>query len=121
VALLASIAVAALTFVAFFAYVKLVGPGLTVLMTCVTFALTAWMITLVTSPFAVFPASSFRTYRGLVTQLVALNYSKLSARYQSWNETDVWAVLQTIIVEQLGVKKEEVTPEATFVEDLRCD
>ena len=72
-------------------------------------------------PFALVPSESLKTYRDLVTHLVALNYSKLSKRFASWKPTDVWNVLQLIIVEQLGVKKELVTPNASFVYDLGVD
>jgi len=74
-----------------------------------------------TKPFQLFPASTFMDYRGLVTQIVALNYGKLSERQNSWNATDIWDVLQLIIVEQLGVKKKAVTPTANFIYDLGMD
>ncbi len=121
IVLLACAGVAVPTFVAFFAYGRLVGPEIAVILTALTFALTSSLMTVLTSPFAVLPSSSVQTYRGLVTQLVAMNYAKLSGRYRSWNPTDVWNVLQLIIVEQLGVKKEDVTPDADFVYDLGCD
>ncbi len=44
--------------------------------------------------------------------------AKLRARGDRRTEVEVWPQLQTIIVEQLGVKPEEVTREARFVEDL---
>lgn len=56
-----------------------------------------------------------------MTQLVALNYSKLSKRNDSWNPTDAWSVLQLIIAEQLGVDLQDVTPNANFVYDLGAD
>jgi len=74
-----------------------------------------------TKPFQLFPATTFIDYRGLVTQIVALNYAKLSERQNSWNATDIWNVLQLIIVEQLGVEKETVTPTANFIYDLGMD
>ncbi len=96
------------------------GPELATVLALLMLVLTAALMVVLSAPFAVYPASSFQTYRGLVSQLVALNYAKLSERHQSWNPTDVWIVLQLIIVEQLGVKKEEVTPEANFAYDLGC-
>ena len=74
-----------------------------------------------TSPFAIIPGPAFTTYRGLVTQLLALNYAKLAERHASWNSTDVWNILQSIIVEQLGVEPGEVTMEANFRDDLEAD
>ena len=76
---------------------------------------------LATLPVATEPPTEFRTYRGLVTKLVAMNYAKLSGQYTSWNPTDVWIVLQTIIVEQLGVQKELITPIANFQYDLGAE
>jgi hypothetical protein len=104
---------------AFFA--STTGQPLAVFLALLALGLAAAIITLATVPLALMPARSFRTYRGLVTQLVALNYATLSERYDSWNPTDVWNVLQLIIVEQLGVRKEDVTPDANFVYDLGCD
>lgn len=37
------------------------------------------------------------------------------------DEAQVWERLRAIIVEPLGVRVEEVTPAARFVEDLRAD
>ncbi|TWU38726.1 acyl carrier protein [Novipirellula aureliae] len=74
-----------------------------------------------TKPFQRFPAKILTDYRGRVTQIAAMNYAKLSERQNSWNATDIWNVLQLIIVEQLGVKKEAVTPTANFVYDLGMD
>ena len=39
----------------------------------------------------------------------------------SWSDEHVWDKMKELIVFQLGVKPEEVTPEATFIEDLRAD
>lgn len=40
---------------------------------------------------------------------------------EPWNPPDVWRTLKAIIEDQLQVDPEEITPEARFVEDLRCD
>ncbi|GDY21337.1 hypothetical protein LBMAG56_26830 [Verrucomicrobiota bacterium] len=37
------------------------------------------------------------------------------------DDAQVWERLRGIIVEQLGVRVEEVTPSARFLEDLRAD
>jgi hypothetical protein len=40
----------------------------------------------------------------------------------SWNKKeDVWEFLCCIIVAQTGVDRGEITPEASFVDDLRID
>lgn len=46
---------------------------------------------------------------------------KLRVRGDTRTEDEVWSQLKAIIVEQLGVKPEEVTREAKFVEDLGVD
>jgi hypothetical protein len=71
-----------------------------------------------TESFAIHPAPSFATYRGLSNMVVAHNYARLNERFDAWNRADVWRALQIIIVEQLGVKPELVTREARFVDDL---
>ena len=37
------------------------------------------------------------------------------------DKAQIFAELQSYIVEQLGVEKEKVTPEAAFIEDLNAD
>lgn len=44
--------------------------------------------------------------------------AKLRARGDTRAEAEVWSQLKAIIVEQLGVKPDEVTREAKFYEDL---
>ena len=46
---------------------------------------------------------------------------KLRVRGDTRPDDEVWPQLKAIIVEQLGVKPEEVTKEAKFVEDLGVD
>ncbi|WP_146531676.1 acyl carrier protein [Novipirellula artificiosorum] len=95
------------------------GFGAFVALFCMAFV--GLVLAALTKPFQLFPAKTFTDYRGLVTQIVALNYAKLSKRQNSWNATDIRNVLQLIIVEELGVKKEAVTPTANFVYDLGMD
>ncbi len=38
-----------------------------------------------------------------------------------WNNEEVWKVLRSVIIHQLGVKPEEVTKEARIVQDLGAD
>ena len=40
---------------------------------------------------------------------------------QPWTHADVWATLVDLIQDQLQVDFEEITPHATFHDDLRCD
>jgi acyl carrier protein len=59
----------------------------------------------------------------LVTVGHLRNYiiERLRARGESPVEAEVWVKLREIVVEQLGVGPEQVTPEASFVEDLGMD
>jgi len=84
----------------------------------ILFLLTSWFLTI---PIAVFAGPTFTTFRGLTTNMLAMNYVTLSDRYDSWNPSDIWDALRLVIVEQLGVKPEDVTPEANFVYDLGAD
>ena len=71
-----------------------------------------------TTVFAVNPRESFTTFRGLTGVVLAHNYATLSRRFNTWDPSDIWEALQTIITEQLHVKPELVTPETSFVNDL---
>jgi hypothetical protein len=37
---------------------------------------------------------------------------------RKWSEDEVWEILRECIVDALGVKPEQVTPDARLVEDL---
>jgi acyl carrier protein len=71
-----------------------------------------------TTVFAVNPCESFTTFRGLTGVVLAHNYATLSRRFNTWAPSDIWEALRVIIVEQLGVKPELVTPQASLVHDL---
>ena len=79
------------------------------------------VLLLLTSPFAIYPASTCLTMRELVTNLVALNYNKLVSRYSARSPSDIWNALQLIVAEQLGVEQNAVVPSARFVQDLGAD
>jgi acyl carrier protein len=78
------------------------------------------LVGLLTRPFAVYPAKHCATCRDLAEAALGLNFKKLSERYYGANASDVWIALRSMIVEQLGVSPEEVTPTASFVKDLGC-
>ena len=46
---------------------------------------------------------------------------ELRDRGETVDEARVWSSIQDIIVSQLGVARDDVTPEARFVEDLGAD
>jgi acyl carrier protein len=45
----------------------------------------------------------------------------LRKRDEAVDEADVWKRIVTIIVDQLGVNPEDITPSTRFVEDLKAD
>jgi len=47
--------------------------------------------------------------------------SKLRARGENPDEAEIWRRLRELVVEQLGVRPEEVTPTARFIDDLGVD
>ncbi len=50
--------------------------------------------------------------------LTAHNFIEIQKSLKEWHEKDVWGILKVLVAEQLGVKPEEVTLEARFVDDL---
>lgn len=120
-AMSATICVFVSSALAFLFFLPFFGFGWAIAITLVVLIFSALVAVVTTTPFAYCPSESFHTYRGLVTQLVALNYVELAQRENSWKANEVWTALQNIIVEQLGVEKEIVTPDADFVIDLGCD
>lgn len=87
----------------------------TTVLVMVAFLMACWFLTI---PMAVLVGPTFTTFRGLATNLLAMNFATLSDRHDSWNSSDIWDTLRLVIVEQLGVKPEDVTPDANFVDDL---
>ena len=74
-----------------------------------------------TRPFATRFATDFGTFRGLSERVLALNASAITNRHGAMGPNDIWVVLRELIVNQLGVDADEVTPTASFVKDLGCD
>ncbi len=90
-------------------------------------ALTAWLLgggiaaAALTLPFATLPGPAISTFGSLSDQVLALNYARLSAQYDSSNPSDLWKSLRLVIVDQLGVKPHQVTKAARWVDDLGAD
>lgn len=116
-----TLVVLVITCLTFWFLLTTVGLSAAILLTTIVLPLAVAVAVKITIPCQQLPGDAFQTYGGLVDQLIAMNYGKLSERKQIWNPTDIWRILQTIISEQLGVKKEQVTPEANFAHDLGCD
>jgi hypothetical protein len=86
-----------------------------------TFCLVGICFAFVTSPFAVHPRARFASFGGLTNVVLAHNYSQLSERFHAGSPLEIWNAIHSIVVDQLGVKPEAVTPSARFVEDLGMD
>ena len=80
-----------------------------------------WMTALLTKPFATRFATNFCTFRGLSERVLALNASAQQNKHGPMGPNDIWVILRELIVNQLGVDPDEVTPTASFVKDLGCD
>jgi hypothetical protein len=69
----------------------------------------------------VFP-NHVETVGDLARNMLAPNHALRLNEVGSWNKKeDVWEFLCCIIVAQTGVDRGEITPEASFVDDLRID
>lgn len=80
--------------------------------------MSGFVLARLTRPFAIYPSQHCRTLRGLVEAILALNFQRLTEQYNGARAKDVWMALRAIIVEQLGVAPEAVTPAARFIQDL---
>ena len=94
------------------------GVGLSMFAMLSAACLFSVVLCLGTRPFAVLFRGEFATVRGLTTWILQHNYGTLSDERRLAHDDEVWATLRDLIVKQLGVRPEEVTKEASFVEDL---
>jgi acyl carrier protein len=86
---------------------------------CVVFiALAEYRITI---PLARCIPERCRSVRGLVQTIVLMNHKKVLVARIGANQPEVWNILRALIACQLGVRLEDVTPEARFVADLGVD
>ena len=74
-----------------------------------------------TKPLAVVFPSKCATVGSLAESILNRNYGAISDECQHTNAEEAWNTLRSLIVEQLGVRPDDVTREASFVEDLRVD
>jgi acyl carrier protein len=81
-------------------------------------AVVATIVVAATRPFATSLPPECGTLGRLACTALRLNFQKLSELAGSRGRNDVWIVLREIIVDQLGVSPDAVTPSATFVKDL---
>jgi hypothetical protein len=75
----------------------------------------------VTRPFAVEVRPECASVGQLVKQIVARNFGAISDQCVRANAEELWESLRTLIAEQLGVRRSDVTKESHFVRDLGAD
>ncbi len=91
-------------------------------MTLIAFLVVFGFITaILTKPCATRFAPNFSTFRGLTERVLALNASTQKKKHGPMGPDDIWVILRDLIVIQIGVNADEVTPNASFVTDLGCD
>lgn len=76
-----------------------------------------WLMT----PFASALEPAFCTVGGLSKTIVALNYRTFIDRYPVARDGDVMTDLIRIISETLCIPVDEIRPEMSFIDDLKCD
>lgn len=102
-----------------FAYIKgSLALGTSAMVAFLAFLLTMSLFLVLTVPFATLPGRSFLTLRGLTEQLLARNWAKLADRHNAFSTRDIWTILSLILMDQLGVDRERITPDAHLVRDL---
>jgi acyl carrier protein len=74
-----------------------------------------------TKPLAVVFPSECATVGSLTKSILGRNYGAIFDECQRTNAEEAWNTLRSLIVEQLGVRPDDVTKEASFVKDLRVD
>jgi hypothetical protein len=62
-----------------------------------------------------------KTVGDLARHVLALNSEQLTKQVGGWSKQEIWSTMCRVIVDQTGVKQEELRMEARFVEDLRLD
>lgn len=111
----------AIAFVCYASIYDALTTGFSVFAAFLAFSLSMSMIFALTIPFATLPSSTYSTLRGLTEQLLAYNCAKLADRHDALSTRDVWSILCLILMEQLGVDREKIVPDAHLVRDLGYD
>lgn len=84
-------------------------------------ALVLWAAHRAAAPFAVQIPTECATVGGTVRAALRLNHGMHPQTRRRWDPNDVWETLRKVIVEQLDVPPEVVTPDAALVDDLGAD
>ncbi len=79
---------------------------------------TAILIHFMTLPLATHPAKCCETIRGLCESTLTRHFVELANENGGANRSDIWIVLKTILVTQLGTEPEKIVPSAQLVRDL---
>ena len=87
---------------------------------CVAGAI-SYILCQATKPLEALFRPAFVTAGGLTKEILQRNYGAISDECLRANAVEVWDILRNLIVEQLGVRPEDVTKEASFVKDLGAD
>ncbi len=87
---------------------------------CVAGAI-SYILCQATKPLVPLFRPAFVTAGGLTKEILQRNYGAISDECLRANAVEVWDILRNLIVEQLGVRPEDVTKEASFVKDLGAD
>jgi acyl carrier protein len=95
------------------------SPGALILLTVVTF----WLVLLpLTQPLQRHFSPNEKRFGGLVGSVLHLNLKALTQSSEDdthpLSRADIWEVLCQLISLHLGVKREEIKPEARFIKDL---
>jgi|GEM_PF-988573 len=76
-----------------------------------------WLFYKIAFPFSVYLPSSCRTLGDLSREVLVLN----TEHFKPFSEKDIWVILVNLISEQLGIEKDRIKPESSFVKDLGLD
>ena len=62
-----------------------------------------------------------QTVEGLVGWLTTKQRPRFAQSERAWTDSEVWETIRRLLVEMQGLEPEQITPEATFVDDLGMD
>ena len=121
VSLFGLIASALAAIIGFVSLEPLSSLGISILFGVLTFVFSLALFRSLTVSFATLPGKSFTTFHGLTEQLMAKNGAKLADRHDAFSSRDVWTILRLVLMDQLGVDRDKITPDAHLVRDLGYD
>ncbi len=77
-----------------------------------------FLMHLMTEPLAIHIPENCGTVGLLAKTTLGLNFRRIAEAREAWNEQELWQAIQDIVVDQLGVKASQITPDTDFVKDL---